>query len=1394
MGRNTTSTAAPADGDDPKKKKNLRAKIAGRSPTIGYHPTGYGWWGYGAAALDGAPIFTWIDIPRMLRDPQVRFIERLWRAPFQKVKWTVKATDKRVANFVSNTLRRFWRQSLPRLLSKYWRFGFAAGGAEFIPHRGRHRLNTVRALECRDVQPRVWANGERRGAFAGFTLRSAESSEPIWVGEPHAMWFAGYQELGEFYDSAPLGGLFEPWLEKRGRNGAVHARRLWFRKGAWRGKKIYYPPGKTNVGPDESPVERDNQDIARELLDYAEAGGTYAFENVANAGMEGKYDWDMEDDAPQADIAGFREYPRDLDMEMLDGAGIPREVVQSSESGSGYNGRLLPYQGFLGTVDELSGLIVNACEPWLRGAVTINFGASVWYEIQLQSLEEQAEQENLQNQKRSGDLPAAAAKGMGAKPFQAKGTSAGGDIPFDLSTTDSELPVLRTLLNLNAKVDHLLFGKPLELAATTTPDDDPGVKQAAFQQVNKKLMRSRKSTIAQLLALAMIRTQQRATAAGKPEAAAGSLEALANLAGDPVQVAQIVGMKELSALELSWEPFTGAKGGQGWYNTETNEKRYQKTKPGERKEKQEASEKAGLEIIAKVAKRRATPEEVAELATHLPVMRGRELVKARAVLEANLRGERQKTFMVQRLLDHVARSKEIRAAVPKELKLPDEAAAKSRAAKKSKLAGTVAQSVIDFGGIDPDDHAFRTVYGSVKEAVQDGVPLAAFRDSKGRRGHSGLDALAGELHHSGHIRIPAGKRPEEFVLDLLKKGAKAHGEESAAEQDKKYEEYLKNRHGPQADEKKTTPEPKLNSKGYPADWDEPAEVKGGAEPAPATESARTEEPPPAPVAKEIAKEVAKPAPAKKRPKNTPVHVAETEANALKAAVAYNAVVEATRDGASPEQVKKLHDRAAAAADGVPEDKRGQFLAHLTNAAAGKGKLLPIPKAHESELEDVQPDEELPPVEAAPVPAATRDDDDETTEEPVEKSTLEIKADAARREWLGAVAKKKPAATIARLKKRSDDLKTALSGTAKSAVAGLLDDPETQALLAKRRAAKSVAPAPVAEPASNGPPAQATEPEAAKPQSPPKREPKKPPKEKAAPKPKVPKKAPSLEQAESDPHADRNYLAAVTAQYPEDSDARDYLDAALHNLLEPDADEKAGSGTRRRDTLDNLGAQWRAAFRAGKGEAADSLAKVIHSFGGKLKGDPRKVTQFDGRLFDGPTGVFTNDPVVVERPAVVLTDPKTGHEYVAAKGAVRKASLAKPAPEVAPAPSAPPSAGSDEDLDAAAARVEDEARKDRGWRQSGAYRIALLRGELNKTGDRARHLDLNGIADALRNYATTEKNLADPVGATVDRLARALTARMSPEQKGELVKIYRQLNRYNEDGFAPSVRAIEPPGD
>jgi hypothetical protein len=259
----------------------------------------------------------------------------------------------------------------------------------------------------------VWnEEHERAGELAGFdvaphgALMPQRASSNLTICSPHLFWFAGHGDLTQFHDAPPLSGCFEPWLEKRGRGAAIQSRKLWFKKAAWRGGILYYPEGVSNVGTAESPQYVDNQDLARQALDTLEAGGTMAISSDVNPATNQRK-WEYIPPESYSDVAGLREYPQDLDREILTGAGIPPEVLEASEVGSGWSGRMVPLMGYLGTVDELAGLLLESCDSWLAPLVALNFGENAWYEVKPQSLVDE-----LQQQQQQGAMPGGGQPGL----------------------------------------------------------------------------------------------------------------------------------------------------------------------------------------------------------------------------------------------------------------------------------------------------------------------------------------------------------------------------------------------------------------------------------------------------------------------------------------------------------------------------------------------------------------------------------------------------------------------------------------------------------------------------------------------------------------------------------------------------------------------------------------------------------------------------------------------------------------------------------------------------------------------------------------------------------------------------------------------------------------------
>jgi hypothetical protein len=351
----------------------------------GYKVAGVFGGGYAARTIDDRPLFTWMQADRMRRDPQVDFGLRIIRSPIYGATWDVKCRSTRVAEFVHQTLMRFWQRGL-RKTFRFFEYGVSVGEISHKLESGLVQFDRLDDFHPRDSRPLEFLEGRRRGELAGIKLNNiaGDGQGQANILAPHCWWFPGEAEYGSLYGRPRLAGAYEPWLEKRGRNGATDSRRLWYKKCAFRGGVMRHPPGMTDMGDESASVLRSNQDIAREICEKFENGGILALLNTTDE--HGNPLWAYEPPASHPDVAGLREYPKDLDREILIGLGVPPELVEAATVGSGYSGRAIPAQVFFTSIDEIIALILDVVDRLIvRPLVRLNFG-NVPYHILPRSL------------------------------------------------------------------------------------------------------------------------------------------------------------------------------------------------------------------------------------------------------------------------------------------------------------------------------------------------------------------------------------------------------------------------------------------------------------------------------------------------------------------------------------------------------------------------------------------------------------------------------------------------------------------------------------------------------------------------------------------------------------------------------------------------------------------------------------------------------------------------------------------------------------------------------------------------------------------------------------------------------------------------------------------------
>ncbi len=355
--------------------------------TAAYTPLVFGnRWGQ---LLDGRPSFTWLEAERMRLDPQVQLGLRILRAPLYGVTWKVRADDARAEGWINREMKAIYANMLPKLC-RHFEYGVACGEVTFVRRRGRVHFKDFLDVHPQDCRPYLHRGGSSRaGKIAALEVKNVGSAmgggRAIYLDRRHAFWFKGDTEFGEWWGRPRLASAYQPWFDKGSRHAANDAIRLFYRKQAFRGPTLYYPVGTTDVGtPESGPIIRNNQDIAREIVEKFQNGGVLALPSTLDE--KGQLLWRWEDPKGLPDVPGLLDYKKSLDRDILVALGIPPELVDAATVGSGYSGRAIPAQVFFCSMDEESARMVKAIdEQILRYLVRLNFGP-IGYSITPESL------------------------------------------------------------------------------------------------------------------------------------------------------------------------------------------------------------------------------------------------------------------------------------------------------------------------------------------------------------------------------------------------------------------------------------------------------------------------------------------------------------------------------------------------------------------------------------------------------------------------------------------------------------------------------------------------------------------------------------------------------------------------------------------------------------------------------------------------------------------------------------------------------------------------------------------------------------------------------------------------------------------------------------------------
>lgn len=410
----------------PKKRKSTpNRRVAapyrpGSSSTIGYR--------YGQNILDGKPLFIpEVDIPRMIDDPLIQFGIRLLISPLRKAKIIVKCDDQDAALFIDATVKKFWQEAMPSIADDYFTWGYAA----YLPayqrndEDGTYKFDGGRSVWNKEAIPHIYKEGANACEFAGLELVGQSDIASELVKPPFSFWFGGQEKRsGVLYDHSRLRFAFDPYMEKETRGGIKDRRRLFHVKMGIPTTVVYHPPGRSDPADPNSDL---NKDIAYEISEKIASGNVITMPDTRTPDDKGEPRWRvqvLETAKPGFDFEQVMDYEDKL---ILLGLGIPREIFEAADTGSGYSGRAIPMDTFLGMSDQIVGLLVKAMDAFIiRHLVDHNYGPELKYELQVEPLAKSVSQQDQPQPGQEGANPLAAMMGGGGNVEQASPAATGG--------------------------------------------------------------------------------------------------------------------------------------------------------------------------------------------------------------------------------------------------------------------------------------------------------------------------------------------------------------------------------------------------------------------------------------------------------------------------------------------------------------------------------------------------------------------------------------------------------------------------------------------------------------------------------------------------------------------------------------------------------------------------------------------------------------------------------------------------------------------------------------------------------------------------------------------------------------------------------------------------------
>lgn len=353
------------------------------------------------------------DVEAMLAHPRVAISLTYYKGGVAGAELELEdASSPEVGAWALAEAQRFWQRGRGPAQRSY---DYGRGGSEavYTNEDGSLRLDRLQAfhpLDCRVLTTENKYAGIRVVGAAG---RAQELWGPSWL-PAKGFWMAHNLRYSRWYGFPQTYPAWRPWRRLAGRDGAEEITDGAVYKYGIQPPVGRYPQEESNPNPAWAPtgIKYTNRDKMREFLEAYKSGAVIAMSSRRDE--KGEYVWSLEFPKGVLEVKGLTDYCDGLEKGISLGVGVPPELLEASEVGSGYSGRAIPLEVFFAGQQENAEALLFAWY-WQIGLPLLvwNFGPGAFAKIRVKNLLETRLQRNKQTgQDAEGQAPEEAGGGQ----------------------------------------------------------------------------------------------------------------------------------------------------------------------------------------------------------------------------------------------------------------------------------------------------------------------------------------------------------------------------------------------------------------------------------------------------------------------------------------------------------------------------------------------------------------------------------------------------------------------------------------------------------------------------------------------------------------------------------------------------------------------------------------------------------------------------------------------------------------------------------------------------------------------------------------------------------------------------------------------------------------------